>query len=83
MEYLHEIPPGIGDIQTLERISLAYCSDSCALSTLKILKEQDNFGNKGLQVRIRLARKSGIKNFMELVEVEGLAGLNFQTDADQ
>ncbi|KAL8547395.1 hypothetical protein ACS0TY_006935 [Phlomoides rotata] len=71
---LNEIPLGVGDIPTLERISLAYCTDSSALSALKILKEQHSFGNEGVKVRLAVWE---VNEFMEQVEAEGLTGLNF------
>ncbi|GFP82785.1 putative late blight resistance protein homolog r1b-16 [Phtheirospermum japonicum] len=51
---LKEIPLEIGEIDTLRSIELEYCSDSAVVSANKILKEQEELGNVGLQVRVRV-----------------------------
>ncbi|XP_073036464.1 putative late blight resistance protein homolog R1A-3 [Primulina eburnea] len=52
LEFLKEIPDGIGEIQTLRSISLVFCSDSANSSAEKIQEEQLELGNYDLQVRI-------------------------------
>ncbi|XP_073035377.1 putative late blight resistance protein homolog R1C-3 [Primulina eburnea] len=52
LEFLKEIPDGIGEIQTLRSISLVFCSDSANSSAEKIQEEQLELGNHELQVRI-------------------------------
>ncbi|XP_073317730.1 putative late blight resistance protein homolog R1B-16 [Primulina huaijiensis] len=52
--FLKEIPYGIGEIPTLQSISLSCCSDSTNSSAEKIKEEQQNFGNFDLDVRVRV-----------------------------
>ncbi|XP_073036469.1 LOW QUALITY PROTEIN: late blight resistance protein R1-A-like [Primulina eburnea] len=52
LEFLKEIPEGIGEIPTLRSILLSYCSDSANSSAEKIQEEQLKLGNYDLQVRI-------------------------------
>ncbi|KAL2482258.1 Disease resistance RPP8-like protein 3 [Forsythia ovata] len=49
---LIEVPRGIGDIPTLQKIELYYCSDSLVTSAKNIYEEQCDLGNEVLQVRI-------------------------------
>ncbi|KAK6125043.1 hypothetical protein DH2020_041221 [Rehmannia glutinosa] len=75
LRYLHdlkEIPSTIGDISTLQSIVLEYCSNSAIISAKEILKEQEDLGNVGLHVRVRLRRKNEV--------VESLASPNFQVE---
>ncbi|GFP89344.1 putative late blight resistance protein homolog r1a-6 [Phtheirospermum japonicum] len=67
---LKEIPPEIGEIPTLESIELHFCSDSVVISTKEIVNEQEDLGNEGLQVRVRLREKNKA--------VESLTTANFQ-----
>ncbi|XP_073125310.1 putative late blight resistance protein homolog R1A-3 [Henckelia pumila] len=53
LPFLEEIPYGIGEIQTLQSISLTYCSDSANSSAKKIQEEQQELGNYELQVHVR------------------------------
>ncbi|KAL2465048.1 Disease resistance RPP8-like protein 3 [Abeliophyllum distichum] len=50
--HLIEVPCGIGDIPTLQKIELYYCSNSLVNSAKNIYEEQCDEGNKVLQVRI-------------------------------
>ncbi|CAA3015543.1 late blight resistance homolog R1A-10 [Olea europaea subsp. europaea] len=49
---LKEVPCGIGQIPTLQKIELYYCSDSLATSAKDIYEEQQDLGNEDFQVRI-------------------------------
>ncbi|KAK4425885.1 putative late blight resistance proteinR1B-16 [Sesamum alatum] len=50
---LEEIPSGIGEIPTLEIIELDECSPPVVASAKQIQEEQREYGNDGLEVRIR------------------------------
>ncbi|XP_057780142.1 putative late blight resistance protein homolog R1A-10 [Salvia miltiorrhiza] len=50
--HLEEIPLDIGEIPTLEIISVVECCESAEISAMKIKEEQESLGNEGLQVRI-------------------------------
>ncbi|GFP80135.1 putative late blight resistance protein homolog r1a-6 [Phtheirospermum japonicum] len=78
---LNEIPLGIGEIPTLQLLRLEHCSDSAALSAMKILEEQESFGNEGLQVRIRFGGQD-MKWFKEKIELEleSFTSNNFQLE---
>ncbi|KAK6124736.1 hypothetical protein DH2020_041519 [Rehmannia glutinosa] len=52
LEKLNEIPWEIGEIPTLRSIELEYCSDPAVVSARKIVDEQEELGNVGLQVRV-------------------------------
>ncbi|XP_073295584.1 putative late blight resistance protein homolog R1A-3 [Primulina huaijiensis] len=52
LEFLKEIPEGIGEIPTLRSILLVFCSDSVYSSAEKIQEEQLELGNYEFQVRI-------------------------------
>ncbi|XP_073295581.1 putative late blight resistance protein homolog R1B-23 [Primulina huaijiensis] len=52
LEFLKEIPDGIGEIQTLRSILLVSCSDSVYSSAEKIQEEQLELGNYEFQVSI-------------------------------
>ncbi|GER48493.1 disease resistance protein [Striga asiatica] len=67
---LKEIPLGIEDVATLKYIDLDCCSDSAVISARCIVDEQEELGNVGLQVRVRLWKKNR--------ELESLASDVFQ-----
>ncbi|KAH6781524.1 hypothetical protein C2S52_001733 [Perilla frutescens var. hirtella] len=75
---LDEIPSGIGEIPTLRSISISECSISAAISAIKIVEEQESFGNEGLQVRVKIWDERGCKEFKNLVDVQGFTTHNFQ-----
>lgn len=50
---LDEVPPCIGEIPTLETISMAYCSESATISAVKILEEQESLGYEDLQLQLQ------------------------------
>ncbi|KAL8056959.1 hypothetical protein ABFX02_04G152500 [Erythranthe guttata] len=62
---LEEIPLDIGEIPTLGLIQLVWCSESAAISAMKIAEEQENAGNDGLQVRVVFRVKRDLDNFQE------------------
>ncbi|KAL2249583.1 putative late blight resistance protein homolog R1A-10 isoform X1 [Sesamum indicum] len=47
---LEEIPPGFGDIPTLQLIKVVEGSRSCESSAMQILEDQQSLGNYGLKV---------------------------------
>ncbi|XP_047962221.1 putative late blight resistance protein homolog R1B-16 [Salvia hispanica] len=63
LKKLVEIPWDIGEIPTLEKISVVNCSESARMSAIKILEEQENLGNQDLQVEID--RRNQIRGLYE------------------
>lgn len=78
---LVEIPWGIGEIPTLEFLYVDRCSESAAVSAVKIkedeLKSQGNDGS--LQIKVRMY-DSELESFKEMVETEGLSVNNIQLE---
>ncbi|GFQ07615.1 putative late blight resistance protein homolog r1a-6 [Phtheirospermum japonicum] len=58
LDKFKEIPLEIGDIATMRSIELEGCNDSAMISAKQIVKEQEDLGNEGLQVRVRLSREN-------------------------
>lgn len=54
---LEEIPYGIGDIPTLEKIYVFDCSETANISAMKILEEQESLGNESLQLHLEFSYK--------------------------
>ncbi|KAL1537980.1 putative late blight resistance protein R1A-10 [Salvia divinorum] len=50
---LGDIPLDVGEIPTLEKLSVIKCSKSARMSAIRILEEQESFGNEALHVHIR------------------------------
>ncbi|XP_057775406.1 putative late blight resistance protein homolog R1B-17 [Salvia miltiorrhiza] len=79
--YLHkleEIPWGIGEIPTLKLIQVDRCSNSLAISAIKIKDEQlECQGNDDLEIQIRVDEDK-LESFMAMVETEGLTLNNVQ-----
>lgn len=50
LKKLEEVPSSLGDVTTLELIWLENCSRSAWESGRRILKEQEEYGNEGIQV---------------------------------
>ncbi|KAL8529758.1 hypothetical protein ACS0TY_006986 [Phlomoides rotata] len=75
---LDEIPLGIGEIPTLEHICVGNCSISAAVSAVKVLEEQEGFGNQELRVRLMFGFETHLEEFREKVEVVGITTHNFQ-----
>lgn len=48
---LEEIPLDIGDIETLQNISLEACTVSAAISAMRIMEEQDSLGNEAFKFK--------------------------------
>lgn len=53
LDSLQEIPPGIGDIVTLNSIILKSCNSSVMNSAKEIWEEQESMGNNTLQILVR------------------------------
>ncbi|XP_047961373.1 putative late blight resistance protein homolog R1A-3 [Salvia hispanica] len=49
---LEEIPLDIGEISTLQKITVHDCSESVNMSAIRILEEQEDLGNQSLQLII-------------------------------
>ncbi|XP_057775854.1 putative late blight resistance protein homolog R1B-16 [Salvia miltiorrhiza] len=76
LRYLHkleEIPWGIGEIPTLKLILVDDCSNSAAISAIKIKDEQLQYqeNDDDLQIQIRVGEYK-LESFMAMVETEGL-----------
>ncbi|KAL9170797.1 hypothetical protein ABFS82_04G169800 [Erythranthe guttata] len=80
---LDEIPFDIGEIPTLGLIELDGCSESAAISAVRILEEQESLGNEGLQVRVKLLDNAKVERFGEKVKEEfgSFTSGNFQLRA--
>ncbi|EYU21177.1 hypothetical protein MIMGU_mgv1a018978mg [Erythranthe guttata] len=65
MDILDEIPLDIGEIPTLGLIHVCWCSESAAISAMKIAEEQENACNEGLQVRVVIDEKEKLESFRE------------------
>ncbi|KAL9170596.1 hypothetical protein ABFS82_04G155400 [Erythranthe guttata] len=62
---LDEIPIEIGEIPTLEFIHVRRCTESAAVSAMKIAEEQENACNEGLQVRVVIDGNDELESFQE------------------
>ncbi|KAL7153267.1 hypothetical protein ABFS83_04G155500 [Erythranthe nasuta] len=62
---LDEIPVEIGEIPTLEFIHVTRCTESAAVSAMKIAEEQEDACNEGLQVRVVIDGKDELESFQE------------------
>ncbi|KAL7115168.1 hypothetical protein ACP275_04G168300 [Erythranthe tilingii] len=60
---LDKIPSGTGEIPTLDIIQMLKCSESAAVSALRILEEQESLGNDKLRVHIQF--KSNYNSIIE------------------
>ncbi|XP_020547935.1 putative late blight resistance protein homolog R1A-10 isoform X2 [Sesamum indicum] len=67
---LKEFPPGIGEIPTLQTIQLIFCSSSAIVTTKRIVEEQEELGNSGVHVLVKLSTDDS--------ELTSLASNNFQ-----
>ncbi|KAL7115004.1 hypothetical protein ACP275_04G156600 [Erythranthe tilingii] len=72
MEKLEEIPLDIGEIPALGAISLKSCSESSAISAVKIAEERENGVNEGLQLQVEFFYKAQMESFLEKMERESL-----------
>ncbi|XP_057775432.1 putative late blight resistance protein homolog R1B-14 [Salvia miltiorrhiza] len=75
---LEEIPWGIGEIPTLKLIHVNNCSNSAAISAMKIKEEQlECQGNDDLQIQVDVDEYD-LQSFMAIVQTEGLTLNNVQ-----
>ncbi|XP_057775429.1 putative late blight resistance protein homolog R1B-16 [Salvia miltiorrhiza] len=78
LRHLEAIPWGIGEIPTLKLIHVRKCSNSAAISAIKIKDEQlECQGNDDLQIQVDVL-KGRLESFMAMVETEGLTLNNVQ-----
>ncbi|KAL8056971.1 hypothetical protein ABFX02_04G153300 [Erythranthe guttata] len=82
MDKLEEIPLDIGEIPTLELVELNWCTESAAISAMKIAVEQENNGNDVLRVQVHFHMKEQLENFKKKVEqlATSFTGNNFQAN---
>ncbi|XP_012853770.1 PREDICTED: putative late blight resistance protein homolog R1B-16 [Erythranthe guttata] len=78
MEKLEEIPLDIGEIPALGAISLKSCSESSAISAVKIAEERENGGNEALQLQVEFFYKAQMESFLEKMERESLTINNLE-----
>ncbi|XP_057780807.1 putative late blight resistance protein homolog R1C-3 [Salvia miltiorrhiza] len=69
LEHLEAIPLDIGEIPTLEMISVVRCSESAEISAMKIKEEQESLGNEGLQFQISSSKRDYEEQQMTLPEI--------------
>lgn len=62
---LDKVPWDIGEIPTLERICVRYCTKSVSMSAMELLEEQENLGNQVLQLGIEF---KGDTTWMEKIK---------------
>ncbi|XP_057775435.1 putative late blight resistance protein homolog R1B-16 [Salvia miltiorrhiza] len=79
MPELEEIPLGIGEIPTLKLIHVKNCSNSAAISAIKIKDDQLDYGNDDLQIQVDVNTRVQ-QSFMAMVEKEGLTLNNVQSN---
>lgn len=72
---LEEIPGGIGEIPTLKLIRVHHCSNSAAISAVKI--KEDQLENDDLQIKVDVSDYY-TKKFKAMMETEGLTIKNIQ-----
>ncbi|KAL7153229.1 hypothetical protein ABFS83_04G152500 [Erythranthe nasuta] len=68
MYKLEEVPLDIGEIPTLGFLQLLECSESAAISAMRIAEEQENNGNEELQVRVVFDSKEKFESFQEKMQ---------------
>ncbi|XP_047962834.1 putative late blight resistance protein homolog R1A-3 isoform X2 [Salvia hispanica] len=66
--HLEEIPLDIGEISTLQQITVCECSESANMSAIKILEEQENLGNQALQVIINFGSAAKLTKIDKIKE---------------
>ncbi|KAH6781317.1 hypothetical protein C2S51_006610 [Perilla frutescens var. frutescens] len=77
---LEEIPLGIGEIPTLERIHIYKCSESAVISAMKILEEQESLGNQSLQLQLKFFFKNEAAMWRVKIEEMGITCQNLHID---
>ncbi|KAL7153445.1 hypothetical protein ABFS83_04G169000 [Erythranthe nasuta] len=76
---LYEIPSGIGEIPTLALIDMDDCSESAAISAIRILEEQESRGNDDLRVHIKFMWREELERFKKKVHnFDGFKSSNLQ-----
>ncbi|XP_057774791.1 putative late blight resistance protein homolog R1B-16 [Salvia miltiorrhiza] len=75
---LSEIPCDIGEIPTLRLIQLKSCSVSAAVSAMRIMVEQESFGNEELQLEVDFNEMEQVERFQKMVREEGLRSNNLR-----
>lgn len=76
---LGEIPSGIGDIPTLRNVYVDECSTSAAISAMRIVEEQEELGNEGLQVQVGgFWRREDEEILREMMKEEGFTSNNIR-----
>ncbi|KAH6781426.1 hypothetical protein C2S51_006719 [Perilla frutescens var. frutescens] len=73
---LNEIPSGIGDIPTLEIISITDCSESTTISAVNILMEQENLENLGLQLTFKFEDETEAETWRGKIQELGFTSKN-------
>ncbi|KAL8056949.1 hypothetical protein ABFX02_04G151600 [Erythranthe guttata] len=77
MYKLEEVPLDIGEIPTLGFLQLLECSESAAISAMRIAEEQENNGNEELQVRVVFDGKEKFESFQEKMKQSADDHINF------
>ncbi|EYU23534.1 hypothetical protein MIMGU_mgv1a023257mg, partial [Erythranthe guttata] len=77
MYKLEEVPLDIGEIPTLGFLQLLECSESAAISAMRIAEEQENNGNEELQVRVVFDSKEKFESFQEKMKQSADDHINF------
>lgn len=75
---LIEIPFDIGEIPTLGLIKLLSCSTSAAISAMRILVEQESFGNHDLQLEVDFKDMEEVRRFQKMAKKERLRTNNIR-----
>lgn len=70
---LDEFPSGIGEIPTLGRVELEFCSESSSISAMRTLVELEEQGNEGLRLHVSFrGDEETVESFDNKVQEEGL-----------
>ncbi|KAL7153213.1 hypothetical protein ABFS83_04G151200 [Erythranthe nasuta] len=77
MYKLEEVRLDIGEIPTLRFLQLLECSESAAIYAMRIAEEQENNGNKELQVRVVIDGKEKLESFLEKMKQSSDDHINF------
>lgn len=78
---LEEIPSGIGEIPTLERIEMYDCSESANVSAIKILEEQESIENLDFRVQLRFFQTTDAETWKGKVRELGITCQNLHISA--
>lgn len=72
MPNLSEIHFDIEEIPTLRVVELYHCSVPAAVSAVRIVVEQESFGNHDLRLEVYFFKRGEVDSFLKIVEEEGL-----------